>query len=185
MIPHHGELRHSVVYDRHGEPIVERVQVPNPPDTPVTGSPSNALEPRVQHVMSNDLICASEDLEIAALVKLVVQNHIGCVPVVDRTGRAIGVVTKSDLVEHLDVLLSHEARTERTRPTITRAKDIMMPLPFTLLESAGLAQAAAMMVLEDVHHVLVVNSVGILVGLVSSKDLVQWMVETDRLSGGR
>jgi len=135
--------------------------------------------------MSNDLICASEDLELAALVRLVVHNHIGCVPVVDRTGRAVGVVTKSDLVEHLDVLLSHEARTEKTRPVVTRAKDIMMPLPLTLPESAGLAQAAAMMVLEDVHHVLVVSPAGILVGVVSSKDVVQWMVEADRLSNSR
>jgi hypothetical protein len=35
MIPHHTELRRSLVYDRFGEPIVERVQVPNPPDIPI------------------------------------------------------------------------------------------------------------------------------------------------------
>jgi CBS domain-containing protein len=141
----------------------------------------HADAPRAHHVMSNDLICASEDLALPALVNLVVRNHIGCLPVVDRLGRAVGVVTKSDLVEHLDSLLRNELPAT-SLPAVPRAKDLMMPLPLMLPESASLAQAATLMVLEDVHHVLIVSDAGFLVGVVSTKDLVHWMVETDRLA---
>jgi CBS domain-containing protein len=182
MIAHHKELRHTIVYDRSGEAIVERVQVPNPPDIPIENAPLQAEEPRVQHVMSNDLVCASEDLEIAALVSLVVRNRIGCIPVVDRLGRAVGVVTKTDLVEHLDILLHGPATGTRS---VTRARDVMMPLPMTIPDSATLARAANLMVLEDIHHVLVVSDQGFLVGVVSTKDLVHWLIATDRLANVR
>jgi CBS domain-containing protein len=176
MIAHYGELRHSIVYARSGEAIVERVAVPNSPDRPIAlAAPANA--PRVRTIMSNDLVCASEDLEVSALTALMVRHHIGCIPVVDRLGRAVGMVTKTDLAEHLDLVL-------RVAPEGKyHAKDVMMPLALTLPESATITQAATLMVLEDIHHLLVVSDGGFLVGVVSSMDLVRWMVTTERASG--
>ncbi|MFN0246967.1 MAG: HPP family protein [Kofleriaceae bacterium] len=125
--------------------------------------------------MSNDLVCAYDDLEIGALVSLMLRHHIGSIPILDRSGRAIGVVTKTDLVEHLDGMLRTPAAGEQ-RPHVVRARDLMMPLPLTLPESATIAQAAKLMLAEDIHHVLVSSEGGFLVGVVSSIDLVRWMV---------
>jgi CBS-domain-containing membrane protein len=169
MIAHHTELRHTVVYGRSGDAMVERVQVANPPDVPSTDlSPA---ETRVRNIMSNDLICAYEDLEVRALTALIVRHRIGCVPIVDRLGRAVGMVTKSDLVDHLETLPRAGKR------VATLARDIMMPVPMVLPESATPREAATMMILEDIHHVLVASDAGFLVGIVSAKDLVHWMVD--------
>lgn len=151
------QTRRIVVHDRRGDVLVERVQVAEP--TPLA------------QIMTRDVVCASEDLELAPLVELVTTRHIGSVPVVDRNGRAIGIVTKSDLVE---ILLP------RTGLSPLRARDVMMPLALTLPETATVLQAATLMVLEDIHHVLVVSDSGRLAGLVSTKDIVRWLVEQMR-----
>src|SRR5690349_16982270 len=130
MVAHHGELRHTMVYGNTGDAIVERVQVPNPPDMQIERLPFVANAPRVRNIMSNDLVCAYDDLELSALTALMVRHHIGCVPVVDRMGRAIGMVTKTDVVDHVDSAL--RAPVKRDRPPVVRARDIMMPLPLTL-----------------------------------------------------
>jgi CBS domain-containing protein len=57
----------------------------------------------------------------------------------------------------------------------------MMPLAMTLDEHATVAHAAAMMATEDMHHVIVVSDHAQLVGVVSTKDITNWLVENDRL----
>ena len=63
------------------------------------------------------------------------------------------------------------------------AEDIMLPLAFTLDEHATVAHAAAMMVQEDLHHVMIVSTGGFLVGVVSSHDIVRWVIANDELAG--
>lgn len=167
-----------MVYGSTGEAIVERVQVPNPPDMPDRASFA-ASEACVRNIMSNELICAYDDLELPALTSLMTRHHISCIPVVDRLGRAVGVVTKTDVVEHLDSMLRTSSLRRESRPAIVRARDIMMPIPLSLPESATAAQAASLMVLEDIHHVLVVSDGGFLVGVVSAKDLVYSMISPE------
>ena len=53
------------------------------------------------------------------------------------------------------------------------------PLALVLDEHATVAHAAAMMSLEDTHHVLVVDADARLVGVVSSKDIVDWLVRDE------
>lgn len=173
MIAHHQELRHAVVYGRAGDALAERVHIPDPPDIQ-TQEPT---ESRLRNIMSNDLICAYEDLEISALTRLVVDHRVGCIPIVDRQGRPVGMVTKTDLVDHLDALLRGAAS------RAMYARDIMMPVALVLSECATPQEAATLMILEDTHHVLVSSEAGQLVGVVSTKDLVYWLVETRRTHG--
>jgi CBS domain-containing protein len=111
-------------------------------------------------------VCARHDLRIDALVPVMVRNHIGCVPVVDERGRPVGMITKLDLVDHGD-------RVPET------AADVMMPLAMTLDERATVAHAAAMMALEDVHHIPVVTNGGAVCGIVSTLDVVRWLARND------
>jgi CBS domain-containing protein len=57
----------------------------------------------------------------------------------------------------------------------------MMPIALTLEESSTVGDAASMMTCEDLHHVLVVSRSGALVGVVSAKDIVTWLVRNDGL----
>ena len=126
----------------------------------------------LSRIMSRDVVCARPDLDATAVVSLMVKHHIGCIPVVDQRRRPIGVITKFDLVEQVEERGGLRART---------AEELMLPLAITLGEHATVAHAAAMMTCEDLHHVLVVGASGELVGVVSSKDVVDWLVGNDEL----
>lgn len=133
--------------------------------------------------MQRDLVCARPDLEVHAVVRLMIEHRVGCIPVVDQRRRPIGVITKFDLVEHLDA--SMRATTEGLplpADVLARsAEDVMMPLALTLPEQATVAHAASMIAEEGMHHVLVVSTDGVLVGVVSTRDIVMWLAENDGL----
>jgi len=131
-------------------------------------------------IMRRDVTCARRDLEAARLVDLMVNNRIGCVPIVEEPGRPIGVVTKLDLVEHLlfegpDAPDGPRAR-DLTPPT---AGELMMPIAITLGERATVAHAAALMATEDIHHIPVVDDHGRVIGIVSTMDIVRWLARND------
>lgn len=87
------------------------------------------------------------------------------------------MVTKSDLIEILDDV---DARFEIETRT---AEEVMMPLAITLDDKATVAHAASMMAIEGFHHVMVVAQSGVLIGVVSSQDVVRWIVQNDGLIG--
>jgi CBS domain-containing protein len=121
-------------------------------------------------VMSRDLVCVSPDLPVEELVALLVDRGFSGVPVVDPQGKPIGVVSKSDLLGGKGGEL---------------VRDIMMPIAFTLPESASLSHAAALMAYESIHRIPVVAMDGEVIGLVSSLDIVRWVAEQDGYVVGR
>jgi CBS domain-containing protein len=119
----------------------------------------------VSQIMTRDVVCARSDLGVSALVKLMMDHRIGCVPIVDERGRPRGIVTKLDLVES-------------GRSGVTAA-EVMMPLAITLNMHATVAHAAAVMSLEDFHHVMVIDKDGTLRGVVSTMDICRWLARND------
>lgn len=167
MNHHQSKVRRCTVHYGTGDASSRTYDLPQPPDSE---------RPGLQAIMSNNLVCARRDLDIHAATRLMIEHHIGCLPVVDHLGRPIGVITKFDLVEQLEAALR-----PRPAPPVdlrTRSVDeVMLPLALTLPEHATVAQAAAMMALEDTHHVLVVGADARLVGVVSTRDIVTWVVD--------
>ena len=123
----------------------------------------------VTAVMTRNVTCAARDLSASALAHLMVETRIGCVPVIDEAGQPVGMITKLDLVEQL---LASESRAET-------AYQLMMPITLTLGLHATVAHAAALMAFEDIHHVPIVGDDGVLIGIVSSMDVVRWLAEND------
>ncbi len=138
----------------------------------------------IGEVTSSELICVRPDLEVVEVVRLMVQHHVGCLPVVDERRHPIGVITKFDIVEHLDALMQSKGQGSPLPSDLSprQADELMMPIALVLDEHATVAHAAAMMALEDTHHVMVVRGEGEVVGVVSSKDIVKWLVANDSLA---
>jgi CBS domain-containing protein len=128
-------------------------------------------------IMTRDVICAREDLDLGALVDLIVGRHIGCIPIIDDRGHPLGMVTKLDLVEQ-----QLAGRASDPPPPSIVASHVMMPVALTLDEHASVAQAAAMMAIEGVHHVPIVADSGCLIGVVSTMDIVRWLAANDGAS---
>jgi CBS domain-containing protein len=119
----------------------------------------------VSEIMTSDVWCGREDLDLPTLQRLIVERSIGGVPIVDEAGRPIGIVTLSDLTRH--------AGEDK------RAGQIMSRLMFVLPDSASVSQAAALMALEHVHRIPIVDDDGHLAGIVSSLDLLAWLARHD------
>lgn len=73
----------------------------------------NALEQLTAgELMSTDLITVEPSTSLLEAVKLIVENGISCLPVVEH-GRAIGILTTTDLYLALEQLLRHVGRAVR------------------------------------------------------------------------
>jgi CBS domain-containing protein len=150
--------------------------------------PSPAELTALSEIMTRDVACVAADLSIEALGTLMLTQAISAVPVVDTTGRPIGIASKTDLVRWY-----HDGGEDETAaPTdgaelgmstrtvpIASVADLMMPMAFTLTEDAPVAYAAALMAVEDVHHLPIVASDGRVVGIVSALDIVRWLAHHD------
>jgi CBS domain-containing protein len=161
------EVQRCRIYTGAGELQSTRTRPFEPATVPRT--PTIADRVPVTAIMTRDIVCARSALSVGALKELLIKNHIGCVPIVDDRGRPKGIVTKLDLVE-------------RTEPALTAA-DVMMPLAITLNTHATIAHAAAMMAIEDFHHLMVVGIDQCLVGVLSTMDIVRWLARNDGFTG--
>ncbi len=166
------------IFNRHGAQI-ERSLVCADPSPVLARIPTIADQVAVTEIMSRDTTCAHRDLEATALVDLLVQGHLSCIPVVEEPGRPIGMVTKLDLVERL--FMAESADPEMPGRLPETASDLMMPLAITLAEHATVAHVAALMARESIHHVPIVDGAGRLIGVVSAMDVVRWLAANDGL----
>jgi CBS domain-containing protein len=122
-----------------------------------------ASEP-VSRIMTRKVTCVRGDMSAAEARARMLSRGVSGLPVVDNWGRAIGVVSKTDLVEH-----------EVTASSQKTVNEIMMPMVFALGQEMSIGQAAALMAYEGIHRVIVVDDGGYLVGVVSSLDLARWL----------
>jgi CBS domain-containing protein len=148
----------------------------------------------VVSIMSADTICVDPELSLEALLKLFLDHGISGAPVVNKEGRPLGVVSKTDLLRSQwenaglielepfapdgaeDVELEPGFHLERIREG--KVEDIMTPVSFTLSENASVARAAALMAYEGVHRVPVLSGSGQVIGLISALDVTRWVAET-------
>jgi CBS domain-containing protein len=118
--------------------------------------------------MAGNVVCVRSEVSIEAVAALFVDLGISGTPVVDAHGRAMGMVSKSDLVR---------AQVDGTnRATVA---DVMMPIAFSLPENATVSHAAALMAYENIHRPPVVTSNGTVIGVVSAMDVVRWLAMND------
>jgi len=125
-----------------------------------------AVEGTVAEIMAKSVQCIRPDATIEVLVGLLVETGIGGAPVIDDTGRPVGVVSKTDVVRSLH---------ERRNPATTTVDEIMTPVAFVLREDAVIERAAALMAFEGVHRIPVVAPDGVIVGIVTPLDITRAM----------
>jgi CBS-domain-containing membrane protein len=135
------------------------------------GSPD---EP-ISSIMTSRVVCARPEMDAALLRARLIERGVSGAPVVDDWGHVLGVVSKSDLVEH-------EVTGERGHKTVS---DIMMTMVFTLPADAPIAKAAALMAYEGVHRIVVVDERRCVVGVLSALDIARWLGSSAGYSVGR
>lgn len=136
--------------------------------------------------MTRDVVAVAPDTSLDTVINQLTQHRISGVPVVDGNGRAVGVVSVTDLVgQRKDVGESRGfpvfyriedgwamPEIEPSTPSAGRAEDVMTPLPFTVEATMTIEEAARVMVSHRVHRLLVTER-DHLVGIVSTLDLLR------------
>jgi CBS domain-containing protein len=108
---------------------------------------------------------AGPSMPLKLLVRLIVENRIGAVPIVDKGGFPIGIVYQSDL---LDLQLTGRADAEGAV-----ASNVMIAPPTTTVGDASIAVASRLMEEKSVQHLVVVNAQGRIAGIVTRSDLLR------------
>jgi len=122
------------------------------------------------------------------IARLLVENEIGALPVLDDADRVCGVVSSADLIEKEAVsrepaparqVRGRAGDTARAKEFAASAAALMTGPAVTIGADASLAAAAAVMVARAVAHLPVVDTAGRLVGIVSRTDLLSPYLRPD------
>ena len=139
-------------------------------------------------VMTARVHTATAMTPFKVLVRIIEENHIGGIPVVDENGAVLGVVSESDLMQKErrrqlesseDLIHLGRRRRERAVAHGTVASDVMSAPAVTITPDAPLAEAAKLMQHKNVHRLVVVDATGRLVGIVSRSDLLRVYLRSD------
>ena len=147
----------------------------------------------VRDIMTTDLITVTPDMDIAGAAKILLDNRINGAPVVDDSGRLVGILCQSDLITQqkklpiptlftfLDGLirLTSMKQLEKQVGKIAAltVSEAMTPKPVTVKPDTGLETVAALMVDSNFHTLPVVED-SELVGIIGKEDVLRTLLPT-------
>ncbi len=120
---------------------------------------------RISTIMTQDVITAKPEDEKLSILKVMVDNHIGGVPITDGE-KIVGMVTKTDFLRDINI----EPYTEKT------IKEIMTKHVVTVSPDERLVHARRLMIDNDIARLVVVSS-GSIVGIITAKDLAKTIID--------
>ena len=126
------------------------------------------LEALVVDLMASDPVVVAAELPVAKVAEVLTDYDIGGLPVVDSTGRLIGVVSQTDLLGYWASVGSSSGS------DAVLARDVMTQPAVTIRGSASLREAAQLMTERHVARLVVVgDDTDIPLGLISDSDLMR------------
>jgi CBS domain-containing protein len=142
---------------------------------------------RVDNVMTTDVVSVREDTPYRDVVNLLIGRRVSAVPVVDRFGYVVGVVSEADLLHKVEAsgdakprtFESRRRRAERVKAGGRTAGDVMTSPAVCVLPSLAVAAAARRMHQEGVKRLPVEDDLGRLVGIVTRSDLLKVHLRSD------
>jgi CBS domain-containing protein len=143
---------------------------------------------KVRDIMSPRVISVAPEASILEAIRLMLQNHISGLPVIDPAGALVGVVTEGDFLRRsetgterkrsrwLEFLVGPSRLADEYVHTHARSvKDVMTSTPITISEDAPLDEAVERMESHRIKRLPVVRG-GQVVGIVSRANLLHALV---------
>lgn len=171
----------------------------------MTGSTQTTAKAKAEPVvaatiMSRNLLTVSPTDKLSEALQVMVENHVTGLPVVDRKGCCLGVISATDILtyeqSHSDE--AEEANAEWSRYFDQEAgrweslrasafalehfghiavNEVMNTNVISVPSDAPVEELARLMVEQEVHRVVVVDRTGHLLGAVSAIDIVRLVAE--------
>lgn len=162
---------------------------------PAPGKATLVLKPATAHAMMTlNPVSIDERATLQEALVLLVDRNIKAAPVINEAGHPIGVVSSSDImvhdresVTHLPMLPEFYTRTDLAlangeelprgfqvqQVDRTRVGDIMTPTVFAVSPQTPAATVVNEMLARRVHRLFVVDGSGVLVGVITSFDVLR------------
>lgn len=148
----------------------------------------------VKEIMTENPITVTADMEIFKAAKILLDNRINGVPVVDDTGKLVGILCQSDLIAQqkklpvpslfsfLDGYISLSSmkniEKEVRKIAATAVSDAMTLNPVTVGPDSNIQTVAALMVDHNLHTLPVLEK-DVLVGVVGKEDILRTLMPTE------
>jgi CBS domain-containing protein len=139
---------------------------------------------RARDIMTTSVVTVSPETEIAEAVKLMLERQISGVPVIDDSGRLIGILTEGDLMRRAELVTGRKSwwinpisSPEQEAKTYVKAhglkvKDVMTKEVVTITEQEPLDRIAMVFEERGIKRTPVMRS-GKVVGIVSRANLLR------------
>ena len=140
--------------------------------------------------MERDPIAVGRDDDVESVIRVLREHELPGVPVVDGSGKLVGIITENDLIlrdeqadlhlpHHLDImggviyLESMKHFEERIKKAFaSQAEDMMTPDPITVTPDAPVEEAATLIAQHKHNRLPVVDDGGRVVGVVTRLDVL-------------
>ena len=135
----------------------------------------------VGEVMTSPAITVQETATVKDAIELLEQHSIAAMPVLDKQGNIVGVVSEADVIREMVVpdQRAHEVPVRLTAPPFrSRVVDVMSNHPLTVTSDTDLAQAADLMTSTVVKSLPVVDRDRV-VGVISRRDIIRLLSRED------
>ena len=149
----------------------------------------------VADIMERDPISVGRDDDVESVIRVLREHELPGVPVVDGSGKLVGIITENDLIlrdeeadlhlpHHLDImggviyLESMKHFEERIKKAFaSKAEDMMTANPNTVAPEAPVEEAAKLIAKRKHNRLPVVDDDGRLVGVVTRLDVLDAITE--------
>ena len=125
---------------------------------------------RVRELMHRQVQTVELDASVSDALVTLADCHISGLPVVDTSGRMVGVISSTDILTS-----EAEARDAVEREALFEqmmVRDIMTPRPLTVSPEADVREAAQQMLYASIHRLFVTRGDQV-IGVISTSDIVR------------
>ncbi len=146
---------------------------------------------KAKDIMKTDIITVKPDTEISKAVKILLDNHINGVPVVNDNGELIGILCQSDLIYQqeempvppiftiLDSIIplfsSKKMEENLQKMSAATVGQAMVKKPVTINPDTPVSEIANLMVEKGFHTIPVVEGKK-LVGIIGKEDILKTLI---------
>ncbi len=146
---------------------------------------------KARDIMSREVVTVHPDTEIVQAAHMMLDKHLGGLPVVDKEGHLKGIICQSDLMAQqrkiplpsffilLDSAIplnsSQQIEHEIKKMAAIKVSDAMTPDPITVEPDTGLEDIATLMVKHNIHTIPVLER-GWLIGIIGKEDILRTLM---------
>lgn len=148
---------------------------------------NSTAERFVAEIMTCNVVSVVAEDDLADAVRIMEEERLSVLPVIDQSGKACGILSTSDLISKFHNMQTDMAAlphvSESVRPYLIEALtqeggsrtvgEVMTKHVKFVTPQEKLGEAARVLIDHSIHHLPVVNENGTLVGILSTTDIVR------------